>query len=108
MKTIFSLEDMRKAIEMARETREEFDLEGNSEGWIGYDEEEIIQSLSTQQLPKEFIPSVKCGRCYMPNGDKEGCWSARECSRNNGDYKDVFISTTNSEGKQELVGTYKY
>ena len=44
----FSLEDMKKAIEMAQEV----DLDSVSPL---YTKEEIIQSLSTQQLPSEFI-----------------------------------------------------
>lgn len=56
----YSLEDMKKAIEMARDVYWDIDNRGfssNTEGdWsYKYTEEEIIQSLSTQQLPKEFI-----------------------------------------------------
>lgn len=68
----FSLEDMRKAIEMAT--------------WINpnnpdrfYSKEEIIQALSTQRLPKEFIPKFN---------------------------KNTYV--INSEGKEELIGTWKY
>lgn len=77
----FSLEDVKKAIEMARETYLEADPEGKNEEWIGYTEEQIIQSLSTQQLPKEFIPE------YYTNGD---------------------MIVKNREGIRELVGTYKW
>jgi len=50
----FSLEDMKRAIEMAREMDcSNYDYYGYCEKT--YTEEEIIQSLSTQRLPKEFI-----------------------------------------------------
>ncbi len=49
----FSLDDMKKAIEMAREY--EFIRFGGGDIESKYTEEEIIQSLSTQQLPKEFV-----------------------------------------------------
>lgn len=60
----YSLEDMKKAIEMAREQSEPYYGGGGlvlSEPIYEnkYTEEEIIQSLSTQQLPKEFIISDK-------------------------------------------------
>lgn len=48
--------------------------------------EKFIQSLSTQKLPKEFIPYLIF--------DKKGVTSPQ--------------IITNSEGKLELVGTYKY
>src|SRR5690606_13674129 len=51
----FSLEDVKKAIEMAREY--DFVQFTNGETEYKYTEEEIVQSLSTQQTyPKEFIP----------------------------------------------------
>ena len=53
----FSLDDMKKAIEMAREY--EFIRFGGGDIESKYTEEEIIQSLSTQQLPKEFVISDK-------------------------------------------------
>lgn len=81
----FSLEDVKKAIEMAREIR--------------YSTEEIIQSLSTQQLPKEFIPEYE--------SDFNSCYCTRDiCNGNNCPKK--LKTITNSEGKEELVGTYKY
>lgn len=58
--------------------------------------EEFIKSLSTQQLPKEFIPE------YI-NTNSFG-------SETNGYDSGNFVlkTITNSEGKEELVGTYKY
>lgn len=64
----FTLEDVKKAIEMARQLSEHgiVDEEYDIENLLGYTEadttrikvkystEEIIQSLSIQQLPKEF------------------------------------------------------
>lgn len=95
----FTLEDMKKAIEMARE------MDCSNYDYYGYckktyTEEEIIQSLSTQQLPKEFIMKkepiyeekyVSEMSAYMPYCIGEKPWII-----------------TNSEGKEELVGTYKY
>jgi len=94
----YSLEDVKKAIEMARESSEPY--------WGGgglvlsepiyenkYTEEEIIQSLSTQQLPKEFIPEIR-----IINQDYRFERGQRK----------ELKTITNSEGKQELVGTYKY
>lgn len=113
----FSLEDMKKAIRMARTLFEEnmFDIKeilGLTEVCthdmsLKYSEEEIIQSLSTQQLPKEFKPIMVCGRCLKPDDNDEDCWSAKECSRNT-DFPDTFKTITNSEGKEELIGIYKY
>ena len=98
----FSLEDMKKAIEMAREQSEPYYGGGGlvlSEPIYEdkHTEEEIIQSLSSQQLPKEFIPEYN----LMNKGyDKPEDFPYQECK--------VFKTITNSEGKQELVGTYKY
>ena len=85
----FSLEDMQKAIEMAQQ--ESWD-EG---GYLGLEHkpEEIIQSLSTQQLPKEFIPDyeeIEVDR-FIPKMPIN-----------------ILKTIINSEGKEELVGTYKY
>ena len=103
----FSLEDMKRAIEMAREMKDDegvFDvhsIRGLTEvctyDWEErYSEKEIIQSLSTRQLPKGFIPE------YQRVRD----WDSRDI---NGDYNSKLQLKTiiNSEGKQELVGTYK-
>lgn len=88
----FSLEDMKKAIEMATHINP-FDTSRF------YSSEEIIQSLSTQRLPKEFIPSYKID-CVKVNCNGE----CGECN-----YMEKILKTiTNSEGKEELVGTYKY
>lgn len=56
-----------------------------------------IQSLSTQQLPKEFIVTYERVRN----------WDSRDI---NGDYNSKLQLKTiiNPEGKEELVGTYKY
>lgn len=81
----FSLEDMKKAIEMATHINP-----NNTDRF--YSKEEIIQSLSTQQLPKEFIPEIEQ---YTQNYHKD-IWYNR------------IKTITNSEGKEFLVGTYKY
>ena len=60
----------------------------------------FIQSLSTQQLPKEFIPIVEY---YIP-------WKTEWTEiYQTGKDKIIRLKTiTNSEGKQEIQGTYKY
>lgn len=87
----FSLEDVKKAIEMARMTFPTDKLSCDR-----YSTEHIVQTLSTQQLPKEFIPEYQRVR-DLDNRDI------------NGDYNSKLIlkTTTNSSGKIELVGTYK-
>lgn len=105
MKTTFSLEDVKKAIEMAREQSEPYYGSGGlvlSEPIYEnkYSEEEIIQSLSTQQLPKEFIPEYIGGGEYLAGeiGGNE-IWA---------EYPKELKTITNSEGRQELVGKYQY
>jgi len=102
----FSLEDVKKAIQMAKtlvEGKQEFEIEnilGSSDGTYGisekYTEEEIIQALSTQQLPKVFIPEYTNTNSYgsETNGYDSGNF--------------ILKTITNSEGKEELIGTYKY
>ena len=97
----FSLEDMKKAIKMAREQSEPYYGGGGlvlSEPIYEdkHTEEEIIQSLFTQKLPKEFIPEY------------EIVYSSKELADKVFIYEEVFKTITNSEGKQELVGIYKY
>ena len=56
------------------------------------DGSELIQSLSIQQLPKEFIPEFDIVHTdHAPNG-----------------FEKVFKFKTNSEGKKMLLGAYKY
>lgn len=95
----FSLEDVKKAIEMARE--------GNFSnydhlGYIDWDnsEDKIIQSLSTQQLPVSFEPEYVGGREYLAGvvGVNE-IWV---------EYPEELKTITNSEGKQEIQGKYVY
>ncbi|TXG85501.1 MAG: hypothetical protein E6R13_02055 [Spirochaetes bacterium] len=113
-KVQYSLEDIKKTVGMARTLFEEnmFDIEeilgltevSTHNMILKYSEEEIIQSLSTQQLPSEFIPEYEdigypCS--YPP----------KEMHRVNENSFYVPIQTkviTNSEGKEELVGTYVY
>lgn len=90
----FSLEDVKKAIEMARGNSGRFRLADDIS--FDYTEEQIIQSLYTQNLPKEFIPEY------------EIVYSSKELADKVFIYEEVFKTITNSEGKQELVGIYKY
>ena len=62
----FSLDDIKKAIEMTREGKSSFKFD--NEGIVyKYTEEEIIQSLSTQHLPKVFDIEVETVRCVNPD-----------------------------------------
>lgn len=65
-------------------------------------EEEIIQSLSTQQLPKGFIPSIE-----LVLTDIES-----DIVGDDGEYiyinEERLKTITNSEGKEVLMGEYKY
>lgn len=84
----YSLEDMKKAFHTGR-------LYQGREGDTSL--EEYIQSLSTQRAPKEFIPEYN----LMNEGyDKPEDYPYQECK--------VLKTTTNSSGKIELVGIYKY
>lgn len=112
----FSLEDVKKAIDMAREeyTWTNQGREGSTE-WY-YSKEQIIQSLSTQQLPSEFIPEYE----YYYHSSEEFYKDAKfeKCSKEQYDSIKKEIPTcpvkvklktiTNSEGKEEIVGSYKY
>lgn len=92
----FSLEDMKKALSEAFKASQE-----------GYQitADEIIQSLSTQQLPKEFVPELESYCKCREKGFKCGSLRPETDSYCISKY---LKTTTNSEGKQGLVGTYKY
>lgn len=100
----YSLEDIKKAIEMAREQDcSNFEYYGFCEK--SYTDEEIIQSLSTQQLPKEFIPVdyYVCANCLEDKNNPK----YKTC---HGNYRTIrqFKTIINSEGKKEIQGSYKY
>lgn len=76
-KQSFSLEDMKKAMELGLTL-----IPYNEYNQKHFDD--FIQSLSTQQLPKEFIPEISSES--LDNG------------------YEIIIK----EGKKELVGEYKY
>lgn len=106
----FSLEDVKKAIEMAREY--EFIQFGGGDTESKYTEEEIIQSLSTQQLPKFFIPEVYQNELYIKPEDLLAYKSQlKEFQLPHTSKKGEVLklkTITNSTNKKELVGTYKY
>lgn len=60
----------------------------------------LVQSLTTQQLPKEFVGWLSKKKCLYD-------FTSR-CTIDRCDCEFVFETITNSEGKEELVGTYKY
>lgn len=89
----FSLEDIQRAIRMAKDS-----VGVDNDGETCYSnksDEEIIQSLSTQQLPKEFEPEV------------EQVYASKELTDEGFIYEEVFKTITNSEGKEVIQGTYR-
>lgn len=102
----YSLEDIKKAIQMARRgicSGGEFDLnalyglDDLQEVNHKYSDTEIIQSLSTQQLPKEFVPQYNI---HMEAMDMPRIHIQKAVK--------TLKTITNSKGKEVLVGTYKY
>lgn len=94
----FSLEDMKKAIDRAYCIGYS-DKKINEHCHLGIKrEEEIIQSLSNQQLPQSFIPEYIGGGEYLAGeiGGNE-IWA---------EYPKELKTITNSEGKQEIKGHY--
>lgn len=114
----FNLEDIENAI-----TQSYFamkitihDKYNNSENGLENLKQDIISSLSTKQLPKEFIPEYE----YYYHSSKEFYIDAKfvKCSKEQYELikeeipscpiKVELKTIINSESKQELVGTYKY
>lgn len=100
----YSLEDMKKAFNAGYDLNTWEQLEIPNEEREYLNEDEYIQSLSTQQLPKEFIPDYQ----YRPSTGEttyiQDGWEYNQDGINERKLKTI----TNSEGKEELVGTYKY
>lgn len=95
----FSLEDVKEAFLQGCYSMSDY-IDGNnkSEDYDIYEESDLyIQSLSTQQLPKEFIPEYK-NKCWCSKPMSGGCFECIE----------ILKTITNSEGKEELVGKYTY
>ena len=96
----FSLEDIKKAIEMAREGNfSNYEHYGYVD-WVN-SEEQIIQSLSTQQLPVGFIPEPN-DIGFIKNAD------IMVGKKLYDKIMSPFKTITNSDGKEELVGNYVY
>lgn len=91
----YSLEDMLDAFEFGL-SKPEFQLTRK----LKEDFTKFIQSLSTQQLPKEFVGWVGKKKCPYD-------FTSR-CTIDRCDCELVFETITNSEGKEEIQGTYKY
>lgn len=100
----FSLEDIRESFRAGlRYADDKLNLP-DSEGKISIQEpseDEYIQSLSTQQLPEEFDITLNDGVSDVPYSKV-----IELCNKINYSIW-VIKTTTNSEGKQQLVGTYK-
>lgn len=89
----FTLEDLKKAIAFAFNAGRRLERKAVSPDFsFEIYREELIQSLSNQQLPSEFFPEFDIVHTdHAPNG-----------------FEKVLKFKTNSEDKEELVGTYKY
>lgn len=100
----FSLGDVKKAFNAGYDlnTWEQLGIPNEERDYLN--EYEYIQSLSTQRLPKEFIPDYQ----YRPSTGEttyiQDGWEYNQDGINERKLKTI----TNSEGKQELVGEYKY
>lgn len=94
----YSLEDMKKAFNAGYDlnTWEQLEIPNVERDYLN--EDEYIQSLSTQQLPKEFIPEYELGYIHTENGFHIPVV-----------LKEPRLKTiTNSEGKEEIIGKYVY
>lgn len=115
----FSLEDMKKAYDIGASDGyrrcegnnyypdTDIPNDDNADRNFEEDRKEFIQSLSTQQLPKEFIPEYEAdisNSPYTSNKYNKALKALKESSKIGCKLK----TTTNSEGKEILVGTYKY
>lgn len=88
----FSLEDIRDAFRAGSDFGSS-PFSGQGKELI--DENKYIQSLSTKQLPKEFEPLIEI--YDFDHGVGRSCIPRK-----------ILKITTNSEGKEVLVGKYKY
>lgn len=103
----FNLEDIKKAIEMAREGRtcigggSDYVEDGETDDCVDWSktEEQIIQSLSAKRLPVEFIPSVTDCETYLA----DACNVRFSCCG-----RPQTINTITIDGKTTLEGVYKY
>lgn len=72
------------------------------------DIENELKSLSTQQLPKEFIPEYEIVYFHGSGYYEESQLSSEEREKYSFMKEQRIKTITNSKGKQELVGVYKY
>lgn len=95
----FSLEDVKKAFNAGYDlnTWEQLGVPNEERDYLN--EHQFIQSLSTQQLPKEFISEYE----YIESVDE--LWEFQD---DDSLPKRKIKTITNSEGKEVLVGTYKF
>lgn len=97
----FSLEDVKKAFIAGLEF---IAVDPNR---YEEDADNYIQSLSTQQLPKEFIPKYEANISdspYTSNKYNRALKALKESSKIGCKFKTI----TNSEGKEEIQGRYVY
>lgn len=94
----FSLEDMINAFNMGQSTYKESFLHKNVEERRKETKERFIKSLSTQQLPEEFLP------LYQYKNERGVFIDTNKLENDDCKLKTI----TNSEGKQEIQGKYVY
>ena len=112
----FSLDDIKEAIAFGYNSgyyhgRDKSDYKRPDSGT---DFETFTQSLSTQQLPKEFMPEMAteyektdhCIHCHSLL--LSGGIYCHHCGEEAHKVHTVIKIITNPEGKKELAGTYKY
>ena len=87
---VYSEEDLRKAIEMARV--KDWQKDSNGDNFWEHSRDEIIQSLKLPKTPKWFVAEIEeeCG--YSTNGY----------------YSNIVLKTTKINNKTYLVGTYLF
>lgn len=98
----YSKEDMINAFNMGQSTYKESFLHKNGEERRRETKEKFIQSLSTQQLPIDFVPSFGLKRIitgYCPGGEVEGTYV---------EDKNKLKTIVNSQGQRVVQGEYKF
>jgi hypothetical protein len=95
---VYSDEDLRKAIDLSRETLE-YD---EQHGWYStMSEDEIIKSLKQPKTPKWFVAEIETVYYADEAWSSDGGYYTKR-------YSDEELKTTTINGKSYLVGTYLY
>jgi hypothetical protein len=95
---VYSEDDLRKAIDLSRETLE-YD---EQHGWYStMSEDEIIKSLKQPKTPKWFVAEIETVYYANEAWSSDGGYYTKR-------YSDEELKTTTINGKSYLVGTYLY